>query len=226
MPLRHFLAAPILVLGALTLSAAAAPGWNFTVTQNPDGSHILGNPKAKVKLTEYVSYTCSHCAHFQAEADGKLHLSYVGSGNVSVEVKHMLRDPVDLAVALLTNCGPKEKFFGNHDVFMRRQQDWIQPLMTANPAQRARWSTGDNITRLRAIASDFKLYAIMESRGYTRPALDHCLADKAQADRLAAQRTAAAELGVDSTPSFAIDGVVLAGTHDWDTLEPQLKVRL
>ncbi len=227
MSLRRHVAVTLLVLAALTTgSVNAAPAWNFTVTQTPDGSHVLGNPQAKVKLTEYVSYTCPHCAHFQAEADGSLHLSYVGSGNVSIEVKHMLRDPIDLAVALLTNCGPKEKFFGNHDVFMRRQQEWIQPLMTATEAQRTRWSTGDNITRLRAIASDFKLYAIMESRGYTRPALDHCLADKPQADRLAAQRKAALDFGVDSTPSFAIDGVLLAGTHDWETLEPQLKVRL
>ena len=228
MSLRHLLAVPFFALAALTVraDAAPAPGWNFTVNQNPDGGHVLGNPQAVVKLTEYVSYTCPHCAHFQAEADGTLHLSYVGSGKVSVEVKHMLRDPIDLAVALLTNCGTKDKFFGNHDAFMRRQQQWIQPLMTATAAQRGRWVTGDNVTRLRAIADDFGLYAIMDSRGYTRPALDHCLADKAEADRLAAQTDAAGKLGVDSTPSFTINGVLLAGTHSWDTLEPQIKVRL
>ncbi len=220
----------ILALTMATFAAAADAGpavnWNRIVTLTPAGSHVLGNPQAKVKLTEYVSYTCQHCAHFEMESEGPLRLAYISKGTVSIEVKHLLRDPIDLAVALLANCGPKDKFFGNHSAFVRGQQQWIQPLIGPSAAQSTRWSAGDKLTRLRAISSDFHLYEVLEARGYSRPQLDHCLADDAMAKRIAAQGADAQKLGITSTPSFAINGTLLAGTHDWATLEPQIKVQM
>lgn len=221
----------VLAVALATFAAAASAGpaavnWNRTVTVTPAGSHVLGNPQAKVKVTEYVSYTCPHCAHFAVQSEGPLQLAYISKGTVSIEVKHLLRDPIDLAAALLANCGTKDKFFGNHAAFMRGQQQWIQPLMGASEAQRTRWSTGPKLARLRAISSDFHLYEVLEPRGYSRPQLDHCLADEAMAKRIAAQGADAQTLGIDSTPSFAINGTLLAGTHDWETLEPQIKVQM
>jgi protein-disulfide isomerase len=215
--------------GATLLLAAAAPktvGWNYTVTLTPAGSHVLGNPAAKVKLTQYVSYTCPHCAEFEVQADGPLRLGYIASGKVSVEVRHYLRDPVDLTAALLSNCGAKEKFFLNHGAFMRSQKLWLARMASASAAQRQRWTSGAAPARARAIASDFKFYDIMASRGYDRPSVDRCLGDAAMAQRLADQTEEGSKLGVNSTPSFAIDGVLLIGTHEWSLLGPQLDARM
>ncbi|MFM5883836.1 MAG: DsbA family protein [Novosphingobium sp.] len=207
---------------ALSIAAGPAANWNVTVALTPAGSHVLGNPAAKVKLTEFVSYTCPHCAHFESEADGVLRLLYVRPGKVSVEVRHMLRDPVDLTAAMLTNCGSKDKFFLNHGMFMRSQATWIKPMMTATAAQRVRWTNGDLGARNRAIASDFHFYDMIATRGYDRQTLDRCLADKPMADRLAKQAQAASDLGVMGTPSFAINGELLAGTNEWSVLKPQI----
>lgn len=215
--------------GAALLLTAAAPktlGWNYTVTLTPAGSHVLGNPAAKVKLTQFVSYTCPHCAEFEVQADGALRLGYVASGKVSVEVRHHLRDPVDLTAAMLTNCGAKEKFFHNHAAFMRSQKVWMARMSNATAAQRQRWTSGTAVVRSRAIASDFKFYEIMASRGYDRPSVDRCLADAEMAQRLADQTAEGQKLGISSTPSFAIDGLLLIGTHDWTLLRPQLDARL
>ena len=60
--------------------------------------------------------------------------------------------------------------------------------------------------------------------GYRRTDVDRCLADNAMATRLA--QISAREWdrpGVDSTPSFAINGVVMPGTHTWAALERQIK---
>ena len=238
--IRHFRRAAWLVLPvlALPLLIAAAPAprglptsapvrdWNHTLTITPGGGHLLGNPAARIKLTEYVSYTCPHCAHFETEAELPLRLGFVANGSTSVEVRHLVRDPVDLTVAMLTNCGPKEKFFLNHSALMRGQDAWIAPMINASPARQARWNSGNALTRRRAIAADFGLYAIMARRGYERTTADRCLADEALAKRLADQTAAAAAAGIDSTPSFAIGDVVLAGTHSWDLLQPQLRARL
>lgn len=215
--------------GMAVLSVAAtrpAVNWNTAVAVTPVGSHVLGNPAAAVKLTEYVSYTCPHCAHFETESSGPLKIGYVRGGKVSVEVRHLVRDPIDLTVAMLANCGSKDKFLINHGMFMRAQDTWMKPMMTASAAQRTRWTSGDLGTRNRAIASDFKFYAMMATRGYDRPSIDRCLADGAMAQRLAKQTQDAQVAGVTGTPSFAINGSLLAGTHEWSVLQPQLDAAL
>lgn len=222
----------IAALGATTALAQPKPpvakrNWNATITLTPQGTHMLGNPAAKVKLTQFVSYTCPHCASFEQQADGPLRLSFVADGNGAVEVRNFVRDPVDLTVALLTNCGPANKFFLNHTAFLRSQAKWIGPLAAPSPAQRTRWSTGSFAQRTRAIAQDFKFYPIMQSRGYTAQQIDRCLADEPLAKRLAAATDEAQNtLFVTGTPSFAIDGALLAGTHTWAALKPQLEARV
>lgn len=216
----------LLPAAALTLAAAPAANWNAVVAVTPEGTHIVGNPNAQVKLAEYVSYTCPHCAAFEVQSDGAMKLGYVRSGKVSVEVRHMLRDPIDLTVALLTNCGSKDRFFINHAMFMRSQATWIKPMITASQAQRSRWTTGDLGARNRAIASDFHFYEMMATRRYDRPTLDRCLADKAMAEKLAAQAQGGVALGVIGTPSFTINGNLLLGTAEWSTLRPQLDAAL
>lgn len=217
------------LIGTAALSIAAttpSANWMAAVAVTPAGSHVFGNPAAAVKLTEFVSYTCPHCAHFETEAGGALKIAYIRSGKVSVEIRNLVRDPIDLTVAMLTNCGTKDKFAINHGMFMRAQDTWIKPMMSASAAQRTRWTTGDLGARNRAIASDFKFYEMMATRGYDRPAIDRCLADGAMAQRLAKQTEDATNLGVTGTPSFAINGSLLAGTHEWSILKPQLDAAL
>lgn len=213
-------------VAALASAAGAAPktavGWNHVVNLGADGSHVLGNPAATVKLTEYISYTCPACARFTAESDGPLRIGYLTSGKVSVEVRHLLRDPIDLTVAMLANCGPKEKFFLNHSALMRSQATWIKPLGSASPSQRSRWTTGTLVQRNRAIASDFHLYAIMQTRGYDRMTADKCLADQALAQQLGNQAKQGYSLGIRSTPAFTINGKLLEETSTWAELRPQL----
>ena len=212
------------LLALLTSAApAASPNWLATVTVTPEGSHILGNSKAPVRLTAWVSYTCSHCAEFEKVSDAPLRLGYVAQGKVAYEIKHILRDPVDATVAQLTSCGPKEQFFGNHSMFFRRQAEWIKTLAASSESQRARWSTGDYAARRRAIASDFHFYEIMEQRGYRRTDVDRCLADNAMAERIARQTAEAVKIGFSSTPSFSLGGVPLFGTYTWEQLQPQIR---
>ena len=79
---------------------------------------------------------------------------------------------------------------------------------------------------MRAIAGDLGLYQVAQGLGIDRPAADRCLTNEALSKRLTDLTVAADKQGVDSTPTFAINGTVLIGTHDWSTLEPQLKVRM
>lgn len=208
--------------GAALLSVGATGNWVATVAET-DGGHRIGNPEAKVRVAEYVSYTCPHCAAFTREGQPPLELAYVAPGKVSVEIRHLIRDPVDLTAAMLTNCGPAAKFPRNHAAFMLGQDKWIPPLSSATNAQKQRWTTAGSAGR-RAIASDFGFYTIMERRGYSRAEADRCLADETMARRLAETSAKDWKLpGIGGTPAFSINGVVLPGTHAWGPLEAQIK---
>jgi len=221
---KRLMTGAFLLLAAL-FTTGAGQDWTTVATATAD-AHVVGNPDAAVRLTEYVSYTCPHCSHFTQQSDAPLKLSYIAPGRLSLEIRHLIRDPVDLTVALLTNCGPAARFVGNHNAFMLGQPQWIGAMGEANAAQRQRWTTGPESARRRAIAADFGFYPIMERRGYSRAQADRCLNDTAKATRLA--ETSAADWrrpGIEGTPAFAINGVVLAGTHDWAMLQTQLAAR-
>lgn len=220
MGLNRIVGAALLAASALMLTGAA-PNWLATVSVNGT-AHRIGNPEAKVKLTEYVSYTCPHCAAFNREAEGAIQLGYIATGKVSVEVRQLIRDPVDLTVGVLVQCGPASRFPQNHSAFLTGQDGWVGPLASPTAAQRQRW-TAPGAAGRRAIAGDFGLYRIMERRGYTRAEVDRCLADEAVVRQMADTSAKDWDLpGVDATPTFAINGLVMPGTHTWQALSRQL----
>lgn len=222
MKLKRLMQAAALAATAVLLSGATRANWETQVVATEYG-HRIGNPEAKIKLVEFISYTCPHCAEFTRQSEAPIKVGYLAPGKVSVEIRHLVRDPVDLTVGLLVNCGDTAKFAGNHTAFLAGQDRWIEPLGKGTQAQRQRWTT-DGATGRRAIASDFGFYSIMERRGYRRADVDRCLADDAMARRLA--EISAKEWkrpGIRGTPSFAINGVVMPGTHSWPALERQIK---
>lgn len=216
--------------GSLALSASAqdkpaaeAKGnWMSMVTATK-GGHLLGNPEAKTKLVEFMSYTCSHCAHFAQEGDGAIKLVYVPTGRVSYEIRHLVRDPVDLTAAMLAHCGEAKKFPLNHQAFMSTHPEWMEKARKTTQAQRSRWQFGTLGARLQAIASDLDFYEIMEGRGYGRTEIDKCLTDEAKANEIAeASRSDVKTYQLRGTPSFVLDGQLLDGTHSWADLRPKL----
>ena len=212
--------AALAILG--TGAVALAQNWSTTVVASDNG-HKVGNPKAKTKLVEFMSYTCSHCADFAREGDAAIKLAYLPKGDVSYEIRHLLRDPFDLTAALLTQCGDPKKFMGNHNAIILSQEDWFEKGRKTTRAQQARWQFGSNGARRQAIASDLGFYELMENRGYTRAQLDKCLIDEAKANALAEASQADVEkYGLTGTPSFVMNGALLDGVHNWAALRPVL----
>jgi protein-disulfide isomerase len=210
------------LLAAAPVTAALGQNWLTTVAATEAG-HRIGNPQAKTKLIEFVSYTCPHCGEFFREGDGAIKAALVQPGKGSVEVRHVIRDVVDLTAAVLTNCGDRAKFWGNHDLFFSRQQKWMGAWEMTLPAQRRRWQSGPMPQRLQAVAGDLGFYEMMEGRGYTRAQLDRCLTDSAAIEALVAKAEAGADAyGVNSTPSFVVNGKLLKGVHTWAELQKAL----
>lgn len=220
----------LLAVGAIVLgSSVPATAWQAArsdfaslVTRGENGSHILGNPNAPTKLVEYVSYTCPHCAHFTAESSALMRARYVGPGTVSVEVRHIVRDPIDMAMAAAANCGAPARFFSRHEALMAQQSAILARVQALPNATLQAWGQGEATTRLRRVADDSGVTAWMRLRGFTPVQINTCLADVSLQNRLVAMTNVGTTAGVTGTPNFAINGALLPNVYSWAALSPLL----
>lgn len=204
------------------VGAAPAPDWTRRVTQTPTGAYVLGNPAAKVRLVEYLSYTCPHCAHFTKESTTPLRQTYIRQGKVAVEFRHAVRDGLDLTAALLTRCGAPAGFFTRTEAVFANQDAMfaqIQVWQKANPAP------ANMDAAVKGFATGSGLSALMARQGIPIARQNQCLADPKMRATLVAQANEAWQgRKIPGTPAFLLDGQLLGG--DWNTLEPQLRAKV
>ena len=89
----------------------AGKAWADVVAATPDGGMRMGNPAAPIKLIEYGSLTCPHCAKLSQEGFGPLVKNYVSTGKVSFEFRSFAIHPQDVPLTVLVRCAPTEAFF-------------------------------------------------------------------------------------------------------------------
>lgn len=200
----------------------AATDWTRTVTLAPNGAYVLGNPRARVRVVEYMSYTCPHCAHFAAEATEPLKADYIRRGLVAFEYRNFIRDPFDLTAALLARCGGAARFVGNHDALFANHDAWMDSAMKVDGIDpNARGEA--QVAQLASIADKTGLFALLARRGITPAAQRQCLADR-QAMSVVLNLTANAFdiKEFSGTPFFLLNGKPLADVHVWSALKPLL----
>ena len=124
---------------AAPLPQIAAPNngdWSEITTLTDRGSYLLGNPNAPVKLVEYASITCPHCAEFAESAARPLRERYVRSGQVSWEYRPYMIFPTDPGIFLLLHCLGPQPFFRVSEQLYAEQNDWgvrAQQFQQAHP---------------------------------------------------------------------------------------------
>ncbi|MEH6791563.1 thioredoxin domain-containing protein [Parasphingorhabdus sp.] len=219
-----YLASAILTAAAMSAPASAQQtDWTKRVTMSPMGGHVLGNPLAKNRLVEYVSYTCNHCAAFEVASKTPLKSGFIAKGHVSTEVRNYVRDAVDFTAATLARCGGPTKFFGNHNALMASQGKWLNTVMAASPEVQKTWYEGEPNTRLKKIAADVGFYGIMAKRGFSKAQTNACLVDKKAQDQILAMTKYGTEtVKITGTPSFTINDKLIAKVHSWPALQPVL----
>ena len=215
----------LLALAALLTVSAAPPKWASTVTRAPNGAFVLGNPQAKVRLVEYLSYSCPHCAHFAIASATPLRTRYVATGKLAVEFRNAVRDRYDFAAAILARCGGPARFHTNSDALFAAQDD----LMQKAQAYETSASTPENTPLgdvLVGMAQGSGMTALLAAKGLTPAASQACLTDKAAQDTVLAMTKEAWEVRkIQFTPTFLINGKD-AGPNDWATLEPKLRAAI
>jgi protein-disulfide isomerase len=233
--LRPILVVMALVLGASTAVADArpaakpaskpvsiAPDWSKVVAATPEGGFRMGKAAAPVKLVEYGSLTCSHCADFARDGVPPLIANYVKTGKVSYEYRNYVLNGIDVTASLLARCAGPKGFFGMAETLYSTQPAWIGKV-TAMPATEKdklkALPEGDRLDRIAEIAGLIEVagrYGVPAARAHA------CAKDQAALDRLGTMVEAAQALGVEGTPTFLLNGQNI-GTQNWQSLESLLQ---
>lgn len=170
----------------------------------------IGDPAAKVKIDEYLSFTCPHCAHFHAEVYPKLKADYIDKGLVRLNYHEVYFDKYGLWGAMLARCGGEMRYIGIVDMLYDKQVDWAgsdDPTVAL-----------DQLKKIGLIA------------GIDDATADACLKDQEVAKTLVAHYQASIAQAFpndtfEGTPSFIINGVVHKNMP-WEELKPILDAEL
>jgi protein-disulfide isomerase len=174
---------------------------------DPLGEMTLGPANAPVTIIEYASMTCSHCAHFATTTMPELKKRYIDTGKVRYMLREFPLDPLAAAGFMLARCAAKDdpnKYYALIDTLFQQQSTWV----VQKPVE--------------------PLKAIGRQAGLSAQAFDACLANQSMLDKIeTVRKTAAEKLGVNSTPTFFINGEKVSGDISIDDLakkmEPYLK---
>lgn len=215
--------------GGKVEAVAPPPGgdWTQVVGATPASGFVMGNPNAPLKLVEFGSMTCPHCAAFDEEGVPTLIDKYVKTGRVSFEFRNYIRDPYDLTAALIARCNGAKTFFPLTRALFTDQKNWTGKLQAASPQQmQALQSMGPDRQFLEvAKLAGLQQWAAM--RGLPSAKSQTCLANEAEINRLV-QMTSDATTEYPEfkgTPTFAINGKQVDGSS-WKELELALRKAL
>jgi protein-disulfide isomerase len=201
--------------------------WTTIVSETGEGGFLMGNPNAKVKIVEFGSMTCPHCAEFDEQGVKPLIDNYVKSGKVSYEFRNFVRDPFDVAASLVARCGGTTSFFGLTRGLYADQRDWVAKIQAADPAAMQQIQSLPPNQQFGEIAkiAGFQDWAAM--RGLPPAKTAACLADQSQVDRLVQmQNDAVSAYDIPGTPGFLLNGEVVTmepGSTVWSQLEAKIK---
>jgi protein-disulfide isomerase len=217
---------------AVAKQAVVVKDWTQTVAQTPAGGFRMGNPAAKVKLIEYGSLTCPHCASFNEASHDPLTQKYVKTGQVAYEFRNFVRDPFDVTASLVTRCGGAKTFFPLTDAMYRDQKNWIAKVQAATPEQQQALGTMGPEKEFSAIAelAGFKQWAAM--RGIPAAKIEACLTDQDAINQLVQMNNdAVSQFNIPGTPTFVMNGKVVdmdgvAEANVWPTLESKIKAAI
>ncbi len=213
---------------AQAVKPPAGGDWSQVVAATPAGGFMMGNSNASVKLVEYGSMTCPHCREFDETGMQPLIDKYVKTGRVAFEFRNYVRDPFDLAGALIARCNGAKGFFPLTRAMFKDQPNWIAKLQTVAPEQQQALSTLPPSQQFVEIAKLAGFQQWAAQRGLPTAKSSACLSNEAEINRLV-QMTSDANSEhpqFPGTPAFTINGKLVEKAAAWSLLEPALREAL
>lgn len=176
---------------------------NAAAQPDPLLARTKGSPTAPVTVYEMSDFQCPYCKQHTEQIFPMLEKEYVTTGKVRwifINLPLVSLHPNAGAAAEFAMCAARQaKFWPAHDLLYRRQTVWA-PLK--NPAP-------------------FFL-TLIDSLKLARPAMTRCLETAETRDEVKGDSEGAVKAGATSTPTFYIEGGLLAGAAPPEVWRPIL----
>ncbi len=201
-----------IIVSALVLSALLIGGaWYYSNTQPPSAAILpsvspsgavtetgilVGDPAAPVTMEEYSNFLCSACARFALLTLTEIKKDYISTGKVKMII--YIYPPYELGKAAL--CAQEQNKFTEYHDYVFNHQGQI---------------TGEKDLK------DFAANAGLDSAKF-----DACYDSGKYNDKVAKWYEEGTQRGVDSTPTFFINGQKLVGAQDYDEFKKIIDQKL
>jgi len=178
----------LLALGLAAGAAASLPAI-AAAEARALGDSVMGADDAPVTVIEYASFTCPHCANFHRDTWPKVKANYVETGKVKFILREVYFDPYGLWASMVARCGGESAFYPMAGQFLVQQDVWARAEDKAGAIQK-----------------------IGRANGLSSEQMRDCLSDRDFAEALVERyRETASADGIESTPSFVVNGELVRG---------------
>jgi protein-disulfide isomerase len=174
-----------------------SPAWD----RPPLPDMALGPAVARVTVIEYASASCPHCAEFHISHFGALKAAYINKGKIRFVLREYPHNDAAVGAFMLARCAPPGRYFDYLDRFFTTQNRW-----TNAPRE--------------------GLAAIALELGIAQSDFERCMADEKLAKAIVEGRNLARSHGVETVPTFYIDGELHTGDKTYEALSAEIDKRL
>lgn len=174
--------------------------------QQPDPlieQRTKGDPSAPLTVYEVSDFQCPFCRVFAVDVLPQLEQEYISQGKLQIVFVNL---PI---VQLHPNAAAAHEF-----AMCAAQQDRFWPIHDLLYRTQAAWSHQDEPYGF--------FMTLADSAGLDRDSLTQCIDTGALRWLVEAEATAVASKGIRSTPSFIVEGLLLAGAQEMGVWRPLL----
>ena len=161
----------------------------------------LGSEGAELKMVEFASLTCGHCARFHNEVMPVIKKKYIDAGLIHFTYKDFPLDKFALKASIISRCSGNKNFFNYLNVFYKKQKDWTR---TQDPFK--------------------SLLKIAKFGGIKDEEIKVCLGNKSIEDGILKDRLKSSkEFDITATPTVYFNGVKYNGDLTLEAIESKIK---
>ena len=86
----------------------------------------MGNVNAPIKFTEFVSFTCSHCADFHINKLPSIKEKYIDKGLLRLELRDFPLDGLALRAAAMSRLVDQNKYYKFVEMLFNKQKNFVK----------------------------------------------------------------------------------------------------
>ena len=163
------------------------------------GTRGVGDPNAPIKIQEFFSLTCNHCADFHKGTYQDIKKNLIDTGKVYFVYEEFPLNGPALYGSMIARCLPEERYTGFIDLLLRQQDKW-------------------------AFSGDFKADIMQNAKlaGMSEEEFEICFNNKELQKAIATNIKEASETWkINSTPSFVVNNGerVILGAKSYEAFE-------